>query len=306
MKSQFRSLLFSLIALPAAACGGDRPSTSTVAVESPTVQTPAPIVEPKAEPPKVETPVVAKIAEPVTKFSDAMEQGKALAAKGDNAGARAMFESAIKLDKKKAEPHIELARVLVAMNERGLALKEANKAVKLAPESSLAFNTLGRAELLRFNYDNAIVAFRQATEINPDNVWAWNNLGFCHLQLKHYQEAVDALVEATSRKGAEGYMWNNLGTAYEQLDQLDEARAAFEKGGTAGSKEALASRKRLEGVKTIAIAKSVDDTKPEAKTTEKTYDQKEEMPSVDVDKAGDGGTTAPTTDEQKPDDKSTM
>lgn len=304
MKSQLNCILFALLA----ACGGDRPSTTTVAVESPSVQ--PKVEQPAVEAPKVEKPVVAEPVKaapaPVTKFSDAMEQGKALAAKGDTKGAREMFESAIKLDKKAAEPHIELARMFVSMNERGLAIKEANKAVKLAPESSLAYNTLGRAELLRFNYDNAIVAFRQATEINPDNVWAWNNLGFCHLQLKHYQDAVDALVEATSRKGAEGYMWNNLGTAYEQLDQLDEARAAFEKGGTAGSKEALASRKRLEGVKTIAIAKSVDDTaKPESKTTDKTYDQSEPMPSTDVDAAGDGGTASPTT-EQKPDDKSTM
>ncbi len=312
MKSQFRSVLFALIALPMAACGGDRPSTTTVAVESPTIQPQAPVEQPKAEPAKVETPVavekVAPAPAPVTKFSDAMAQGKELAAKGDTKGAREMFESAVKLDKKSAEPHIELARLFISMNERGLAIKEANKAVKLAPESSQAYNTLGRAELLRFNYENAIVAFRQATEINPDNVWAWNNLGFCHLQLKHYQEAVDSLVEATSRKGAEGYMWNNLGTAYEQLDQLDEARGAFEKGGAAGSKEALASRKRLEGVKTVAIAKQVDETKPEPKATDKTYELKEE-PSPDVDKAGDGGTTSPSSagsDEQKPDDKSTM
>ena len=53
---------------------------------------------------------------------------------------------------------------------------------------------------------------------------------------------------ATAKPNATGFMWNNLGTAYEQLDQLDDARVAFEAGGKLGSKEAVASRKRLEGV----------------------------------------------------------
>jgi len=69
-------------------------------------------------------------------------------------------------------------------------------------------------------------------------------------------------------------MWNNLGTAYEQLDQLDDARAAFDKGGVLGSKEAMASRKRLEGVKTTVVIK---DDKPEAKDA-KTYETREPGP----------------------------
>jgi hypothetical protein len=48
-------------------------------------------------------------------------------------------------------------------------------------------------------------------------------------------------------------MFNNLGLAHEQLDQLDEARVAFESGGKLGSAEASASRKRLEGVKSIVV-----------------------------------------------------
>src|SRR5262249_32641701 len=100
---------------------------------------------------------------------------------------------------------------------------------------------------------------------------------FTHLALKQYKEAVDALVEATSRKGAEGYMFNNLGTAYEQLDQLDDARTAFEKGGAMGSKEATASRKRLEGVKTTV---GIKDTKADAKDSKgtKTYETREPSP----------------------------
>jgi len=289
MKSQFRCILFALIAVPAA-CGGDR-STSTASsgdtsrVVKPVVTAPEPMATP--EPPRVEVARVESVkVEPApvpTTYSETLAQGKAAAAKGDNAHARELFEAAIKLDRKAVEPHIELSRVFIAMGERHLAVAAANKAIKLAPESSQAYNTLGRAELARFSYDDAIAAFRKAVELKADNVWAWNNLGFTHLQLKHYQEAVDALVEATGHKGAEGYMWNNLGTAYEQLGQLDDARGAFEAGGKLGSKEALASRKRLEGVKAIIVVKAdkPDGSKPDGGKPAKTdsgYDLSEPMP----------------------------
>ena len=268
----------SLVSL--AACGGDRGAPAPTVKDSGSSM--MPMSEPIAELPKVESVVpsvdkgIAGIREPLAipaSFAEAMELGKKLAEKGD-VQAKDMFEAAAKLNKKSAEPHIELARFYIGKTERANAIKAANKAVKLAPESSQAYNTLGRAELLRHNYDAAILAFRQSTELNPDNVWAWNNLGFVQLTLKKYDEAIDSLLTATSKKGATGYMWNNLGTAYEHLDQLDEAREAFENGGKLGSSEAVASRKRLEGVDTIVVMHE------ETKVEEKAYETREEMPEV--------------------------
>lgn len=291
MKSQFRCILFALIAVPAA-CGGDRSPQATSSGDSlvakqavtppaPSVVTPDPVVTAKPDPAKADP--AAPPPAPTT-YRDTLAQGKAAAASGDHARARELFEAAVKLDKKAAEPHIELSRLFITMGERHLAVTAASKAVKLAPASSQAHNTLGRAELARFGYDDAILAFRKATELNPDNAWAWNNLGLTHLQLKRYEDAADALAQATSRKGAEGYMWNNLGTAYEQLGQLDDARMAFENGGKLGSREALASRKRLEGVKTIVVMKTdkLEPTRPTggAKGTNTGYDLSEPMPDV--------------------------
>jgi Tfp pilus assembly protein PilF len=285
MKSQFRCILFALIAVPAA-CGGDRSTQAISSGDSQVARAVTPPVpsdvkpEPVA-PPKVE-PIKPEPAAPVapTTYSENLAQGKAAAASGDHARARALFEAAAKLDKKAAEPHIELSRLFITMGERHLAITAANKAVKLSG-SSQAYNTLGRAELARFSYDDAMAAFHKAVELNPDNVWAWNNLGLAHLQLKHYQEAADALVEATSRKGAEGYMFNNLGTALEQLGQLDDARTAFESGGKLGSREALASRKRLEGVKTIVVMKTEKPAKPDVSKVQDTgYDISEPMPEI--------------------------
>jgi Flp pilus assembly protein TadD len=256
------SILFALVI---AACGGDKAVNDNTRIDQlpPVVETPravpgfgsgdagkSDVVDHKAskELPVVETWIP-------TKYSEAMSVGKEVAAKGDHARARVLFEAAAKLDRKAASPHVELARSYISTGERALAIRHASKATKLAPESSQAYNTLGRAELLRHAYDDAAIAFRQATELDPNNVWAWNNLGLVYMTQKNHVEAVNALVEATGRKGVEGYMWNNLGLAYEQLDKLDDARDAFDSGAKLGSVAAKASRKRLDGVDSVAIAK---------------------------------------------------
>ncbi|MEO8702813.1 MAG: tetratricopeptide repeat protein [Kofleriaceae bacterium] len=266
------------IVLPFAGCGGDKPSTPVADVDPPAAVTPqpAPVV---AVVPDAKLQVPAPVVEHwiPAKASECMSLGKEFAAKSEHARARELFTAAAKLDKKSAEPHVELARSYIATSERALAIRHASKAVKLAPDSSQAYNTLGRAELLRHGYDAAIIAFRQATELNADNVWAWNNLGLVYMTLKDYREAANALAEATSHKGTEGYMWNNLGLAYEQLDELDDAREAFESGAKLGSSAAIASRKRLEGVDTIVTAK-VEAKKPEPEV--RTYETREEMPEV--------------------------
>jgi Flp pilus assembly protein TadD len=262
-RSMFCALLFSV-----AACGSD----STQRVDPMSLMPKLPVerqqvmpVAANSDQPKAIEPAIVM----PTKFDDAIEQGRALASKSDNANAKLMFEAAIKLDKKRAEPHMELAKLYITSGERGLAMAAANKAVKLAPLSSQAWNTKGRAELNRFAYDDAIEAFTKATELNKDNVWAWNNLGYTELQLKKYEEAAAHLGEATTKAGATGYMFNNLGTALEHLDRLEEARVAYEGGGKLGSKEASSSRKRLEGVKSIAIVDTGDkpDVKPDVTHT---------------------------------------
>jgi Flp pilus assembly protein TadD len=302
MKSINRSFLFALLVATAGApgCGGDNASRGVDPMsflpKLPAAQEPS-VVTPAQEPVKAE-PVVRVMP---TKYDDALAQGRELAAKGDPKGAIEMFEAAIKLDKKHADPHIELARIYIASNERGLAIAAANKGVKLAPLSSLAWNTKGRAELNRFDYDAAIEAFSKAVELNRDNVWAWNNLGYAELQLKKYDEAVEHLTEATSRAGATGFMFNNLGTALEQLDRLDEARTAFEAGSKLGSKESVASRKRLEGVKTIAIAKKDE---PKADMTKgKTFDTSEGKPDEMTGSGSAPKDVEPTTDVTNPEPK---
>ncbi|MBV8757785.1 MAG: tetratricopeptide repeat protein [Deltaproteobacteria bacterium] len=292
---KMRSILFTALCVSSlAACGGDRekptvvPKQQTSWVENlpkvvPDAPAAAPVAVSEAPKPEAVTPVV--VDKMPSTFDDALTQGKALASKGEHDRAKELFQAAAKLDGKKAEPYIELSRLYISTNDRAQAVIAANKAVKLAPLSSQAWNTKGRAELNRFDYDKAIEAFSKACELDQDNVWAWNNLGYTELQLKKYDEAVAHLTEATTRKGAEGYMFNNLGTALEQLDRLDEARTAYEAGGKLGSKVAMASRKRLEGVTSdsVAIGKQIKDSETKGP---KTFEINED--SSEPDDAGSG------------------
>lgn len=281
LSSSLSSILFVVLVSSAAACGDKSKPSSGQSAES---KQPPVFVDdaPKKVDVKPSTPVVEAKQEPVKeqlpgKFGECMSLGKEYAAKGEHDKARELFEAALALDKKHASPYIELARSFIATNDKGLALKHANKGVKLAPESSYAYNTLGRAELLRHDYDKAIEAFSKATELDATNVWAWNNLGLVYLTLEQYEDAVAALTEATSQKGATGFMFNNLGLAHEQLDQLDEARVAFESGGKLGSAEAAASRKRLEGVKSIVVMKTKKPVDPKVEKAPEVEMEPEEM-----------------------------
>ena len=250
MKSSiFRRVLFAVAVTVSAAACGDRPTPTPELTPEPAahrVVPPAPV----AAPPVV-TPEVAPMPVPAD-FAEAMALGAKAVKARDVVLARAMFDAASRLDDTSAEPQLELARLFLSTGEKKLALTSAKKAVKLAPESSAAWNTLGRAQLARFAYDDAITAFEKAVDKNPKNAYAWNNLGFTMLELELWSEARNALEEATSLPDAAGYMFNNLGLAYEHLDMQDEALAAFDAGGEKGSAPARYNHTRLESGETVA------------------------------------------------------
>lgn len=301
MTFKARSGLFALV-LPLAACGGDR-DVATVDFDPMHDVVRMPNVDRVGQPidvssPFAATPTPIDAAKPLpTKYDELLVIGKQLVDQGKHADAKPMFEAASKLERKKAEPHIELARMYIATKQKGPAVAAANKAVKLAPASSQAWNTKGRAELAAHKYDEAASAFTKAVELNPDNVYAWNNLGYTELLRKNYENAVTHLTEATQRRGATGYMFNNLGAALEHLDRLDDARLAYESGGALGSKEAAASRKRLEGVESIFVVATAEpdiddheDLKVVPKVQEySTIEETEDLGPAAVEKADEEG-----------------
>ncbi len=194
-----------------------------------------------------------------TTFRGLMRSGKKLARSGRAADALRAFESAAANNKRASSPRIEMARLRISQKNYRRARTHAEVAVRLAPRSSYAWNTLGRVELGEGNREAAITSFERSTEENADNSYAWNNLGYTLMLESRWDEAITALEQATSGNRPTKYMWNNLGMAYEHEDRLGEARAAYRQAATAGSRRAQQSLGRLRGVKTIKIEKTNPD-----------------------------------------------
>lgn len=256
------ALVAGALAATAAACGGgDEPKNKTETKKpKSSYQLPSSIDDKAADmtsraplPARTELPRVAAPApvksepQPET-YAEHIAFGKRAATGGDLERAVEILEQAAAMRPKAASPRIELARAFLDAGKSGEARGHAESAVELAPESSYAWNTLGRVELMENDKEAAVTSFQRAAEESEDNSYAWNNLGLTLLELERYAEAAEALERATSGASPTAYMWNNLGMAYEHLDQLDLARAAYRQAAGAGSGKADANLERLEGV----------------------------------------------------------
>jgi Flp pilus assembly protein TadD len=157
---------------------------------------------------------------------------------------------------------VALARALVEAGKLREARKHVEDALDQVPESSPAWNLLGRIELGARDLDAAVVAFQRAAEEDPDNSYAWNNLGYALIEQENYDEAAAALENATSGARPQPYFWNNLGMAYEHLDRIREARAAYRQAAAAGSAKGKANVERLEGVRSLQPAADPPDDAP--------------------------------------------
>ena len=184
---------------------------------------------------------------PEPSFSDLVRKGRALVRKRAYTAAIEQFELALDEKPRSSRALIDAARAYIKLGKAGKARPLAKKAVKLVPNSSYAWNTLGRVELLDHKFDAAAAGFKRAIDVNENNLYAWNNLGLTYIKAKMLDEAVIALKKATSIDNhPKAYMWNNLATAYEQLKNYTEARAAYEKAVSLGSHSARRSLKRLD------------------------------------------------------------
>ncbi|HSY41204.1 MAG TPA: tetratricopeptide repeat protein, partial [Polyangia bacterium] len=196
-------------------------------------------------------------------------------------------------DEQTIEPSEALAgaRKLLAAGKGEGALRMAKVAVLRSPKRSIAWNVLGRAQLVLGKRKEAIASFEKAVELNPKSSYARNNLGLALIYDKRYEEAVDSLEQAVELEPVEGYMWNNLGMAYEQLDRLDEARDAYDKAVAMDSDRASASLSRLEGVKSVIRTAKVDPPLPMEKSAPADSESKDGVGGK-TDEVGKGGSSA--------------
>lgn len=133
-----------------------------------------------------------------------MRYGEMLLSQGDAGKAREQFLRGIEIDPQSATCHFELARIYEATDLPNRCIVHAREAVKLAPDSSVAYEILGLAYAHTNRIEDAIAAFREALRTRPtydalhiEIAEQYARLGNYELALRHAEYAFE-----TSRGGS--------------------------------------------------------------------------------------------------------
>jgi tetratricopeptide (TPR) repeat protein len=103
---------------------------------------------------------------------------------------------------------------------------EAERAVACAPNSSLAYSTLGRVRCEMGKYEESIPIIKKATRLNPyPPHYVFDNLGRAYFLAGRYKEAVSALKKAVQIEPKAVLSHALLAAAYSLSDLMEEARS---------------------------------------------------------------------------------
>lgn len=102
-------------------------------------------------------------------------------------------------------------------------------ALAIRPESSAAWNNLGKALTEQKKFDEALAACRKALALDPQNGAAWKNLGNALRGQMKSNDALQAYRKAIALDPNDGPAWNNLGNTFIAVGRFAEATEAFQK-----------------------------------------------------------------------------
>jgi tetratricopeptide (TPR) repeat protein len=111
-------------------------------------------------------------------------------------GAEAAFRNAISLNETKAESYVGLSQVLYEKNHPKLALLEAEKALRLDPESAMACHQIGMSKANLGDIDAGFAFYRKALAIKPDLTASQIALGHLMMEQGDFKGAKKAFEDA--------------------------------------------------------------------------------------------------------------
>ncbi len=153
-------------------------------------------------------------------------QGAALQAKGDIAGAIARYEEAVRLWPQFAEAWSNLGNAYRQAGRRDDALAAYEAAIRAKPDFAAAYCNLGVLLIELLRYDDAVKALESAIRLAPGMPEAHANLGQAFRRMQRYQEAIAASRSAIALRPQYRDAYLNLGAASYEIDDFDEALRA--------------------------------------------------------------------------------
>ncbi|HEU0013694.1 MAG TPA: tetratricopeptide repeat protein [Longimicrobium sp.] len=126
--------------------------------------------------------------------------------------------------------YVERGWSAIAAGDLRRAIKELERALELAPDDSQAESLMGWAQMLREQYDDALLTYYKVLMRDPNNPLARVNLGYICLKKGIFGEAIEHLSKAirqeTDRK-AQLYAHLYMGLVYLEREMYADARTFF-------------------------------------------------------------------------------
>lgn len=138
------------------------------------------------------------------------------------------YRRAIERDQNAADAYAGLAYVLRVQRRMPEAQTSIEKALQLAPNSSLAHTVAGRVYADLGDFTRANAEARKAIELAPKDAFAYVNLAGIQYMQQKYTEAINTYVAAQSYDRTWAVPYNSLGNLYLTVNRPLEASEVFE------------------------------------------------------------------------------
>lgn len=174
--------------------------------------------------------------------------------------ARESFERAIELDPSHTKSLLNLARVLLELNEPREASNRVLAALELDSTSAEGHRLMGRVQTSLGETDTAIESYRAALVIDANDVWSMNNMGLLLINLGRFEEALRPLARAVQLDSTIAVVRNNFGMALERTGHFVAASESYRAAVSIdpGYAKASASLARIGDRKDDPTATSID------------------------------------------------
>jgi Flp pilus assembly protein TadD len=126
--------------------------------------------------------------------------------------------------------YVERGWSAIASGDPQRAVKELERALSLSPDDPHAESLLGWAQMLREQYDEALMTYHRVLMRDPNSPLARVNLGYICLKKGIFGEAIEHLSRAIRQekdRKAQLYAHLYMGLVYLEREMFDDARAFF-------------------------------------------------------------------------------
>lgn len=152
-----------------------------------------------------------------------------LLGQGKNKQAFEKFTEALQYNNENSEIYFKLAQANRDIKNYSEAVRQNKRAIELAPEVGLYYETLADIYYELQNYIDAKKTYKEAVFIDPKNARAHTFLGILQSKDKEHDAAIKSLETAVSLDFNNANIRYNLALAYEFSGRTDEAKIEYEK-----------------------------------------------------------------------------